>query len=66
MENIIPLDLRRQAKSIASSYGDDGAIIITIGNDGTRIGVEGLTPQQVQDALCLALHYNFTFSNETD
>jgi len=61
---VIPLALRRMAKSIASTYGDDGAIIITVGKEGTRVGVEGLTPQQIQDALCVAINYNFYFSEQ--
>jgi hypothetical protein len=60
--NIKPIDLRRTARAIASNYGDNGAIIISVGNEGTRIGVEGLTPQQIQDALCLAINYNYCFS----
>lgn len=61
MNNIRPLDLRRQAKAIASSYGDAGAIVISVGEEDTRIGTEGLTPTQIQNALCLAIHYNFCF-----
>ena len=52
---------REIARSIATSYGDNGAIVITVGDEGVRIGVEGLTQQQVQDALCIAIHYNFDF-----
>jgi CheY-like chemotaxis protein len=52
---------REMARSIASSYGDKGAIVITVGEEGVRIGIEGLTQQQVQDALCIAIHYNFSF-----
>ena len=60
-EKVIPVNLRRMARAIAASYGDDGVIVISVGKEGTRIGVEGLTPQQIQDALCLAIHYNFCF-----
>ena len=52
---VTPFAFRRMAKSIASTYGDDGAIIITVGKEGTRVGIEGLTPQQIQDALCVAI-----------
>ena len=48
------------AGSIASSYGDKGAIIISVGDDGYRFGVEGLTPEEVEKAACLLIHYNFT------
>ena len=61
---IKPLDLRRTAKAISSNYGDKGAIVISVGDKGTRIGVEGLTPQQIQDALCLAINYNYCFSED--
>lgn len=49
------------ANSIASSYGDDGAIIISVSNEGVRIGTEGLNFEQIQEALCIAIRYNFDF-----
>jgi DNA-binding NtrC family response regulator len=52
---------KEMARSIASSYGDKGAIVITVGEEGVRIGVDGLNQQQIQDALCIAIHYNFGF-----
>ena len=64
LSKIKPLSLQKMARSIARSYGDDGAIILSVGEEGVRIGVEGLTPQQIQDALCLAIHYNYCFSDE--
>ena len=60
---VTPITLRKMARSIASSYGDKGAIVITVGDEGVRVGVEGLTPQQIQDALCIAINYNFRFSD---
>ena len=54
---IKPLDLTRMAASISSSYGDKGAIIITSGNDGVRIGVHGLDGQEIQEALCIAIYH---------
>lgn len=64
--NIVPIHgLRTSAKAIAAAYGDDGAIAISVGKEGVRIGVEGLTPQQIQDALCVAIHYNFCFSDKS-
>lgn len=53
-----PLDLRRMAASIASNYGDDGAIIITRGKDGIRVGVHNLDPSDLQDMLCVAIHHS--------
>lgn len=37
---IYPIGLRRMARAIAGNYGDKGAIVITMGNEGIRIGVE--------------------------
>ena len=62
--NVSPINLRRMARSIASSYGDQGAIVITKGENGYRFGVEGLTPEEVERAACLLIHYNFTFSDD--
>jgi hypothetical protein len=53
--------LRRQAKAIASSYEDKGAIVITVGDEGIRIGTEGLTPDELRNALCVAINYSFVF-----
>ncbi len=52
-----PLDLQRTAASVAANYGDDGAIVITSGKDGIRIGVHNLTASDLQDALCVAIHH---------
>ena len=49
------------AGSIATSYADKGAIVITCGDEGVRIGVEGLSAHETQDALCVAIHYNLSF-----
>ena len=53
-----PLDLQRMAGSIAASYGDKGAIILTYGDDGIRVGVSGLTEREAQDALCVGIYHN--------
>lgn len=53
------------AVSIAASYGDRGAIIITVGDMGVRMGVGGLTPQQVRDALCVAIKHNLDADPDT-
>ena len=57
--SIHPIDLRRTAKSIASNYGDKGAVVVSVGKDGVRIGTEGLTPSELREALCVAIHYSF-------
>ena len=65
-QKIRPVDLRRTAAAVARNYGDKGAVIVTIGDDGTRIGVENLTPNELRQALCTALHYSFVFEAEDD
>lgn len=59
MPNVRPIDLERMARSIAQAYGDKGAIIITVGENGVRIGIHGLDAREIQDALCVGLFYNF-------
>ncbi len=56
---VIPTGLKHNAASIARNYGDKGAIVITVGDEGIRIGVHGLSDRDIQDALCVAIHYNF-------
>jgi hypothetical protein len=52
--------LRTTAKAVAAQYEDEGAIVISVGKEGVRIGTEGLSFQQIHDALCIAINYNFT------
>jgi hypothetical protein len=54
--NVRPLDLTTMAASIATTYRDKGAIVITSGEDGIRVGVHGLDLREAQDALCVAIH----------
>ena len=61
---VYPVSLRKMARSIAASYGDEGAIVISKGPDGYRFGVEGLSPDEVERAACLLIHYNVVFSEE--
>ena len=59
---VVPISgLRQMAASVAATHGDKGAVIISVGEDGVRIGVEGLTPSELREALCVALHYSFVF-----
>lgn len=51
-----PLELTRMAESISRSYGDKGAIIITSGDEGVRVGVHGLDLDEAKDALCVAIY----------
>jgi hypothetical protein len=59
LQNVHPIDLERMARSIAQAHGDKGAIVITVREDGVRIGVHGLDAREIQDALCVGLFYNF-------
>jgi hypothetical protein len=59
MANVHPVDLERMARSIAQAHGDKGAIVISVGENGVRIGLHGLDAREVQDALCVGLFYNF-------
>jgi len=56
-----PINLKRMAKAIACSYKDKGAIIITFGEEGIRIGTSGLSHKELNEVLCTAIHYNFCF-----
>ncbi len=57
--NIRPIDLRRMAAAIARSHGASGAIVITYGPEGIRVGAGNLTPEEMREALCVAVHYSF-------
>ncbi len=48
------------AAAIARSHGGEGTILITWGPKGIRIGVKNLTPEEMREALCLAVNYTFT------
>ena len=63
-EKIYPIKLRQMAKAIANSYNDKGSIIITLGNEGIRIGTDGLSHEELNTVLCTAIHYNFCFMEE--
>ena len=64
-EHIRPMPLRQTARAIATNYGDKGAVVITVSSDGVRIGVENLTPAELREALCTAIHYSYVFESET-
>ena len=56
---VLPLDLRRTAAAIAASHDGLGAIVIVITPQGLRLGVEGLTPDEIRDACCSAIHSSY-------
>ncbi|MEE9250833.1 MAG: hypothetical protein V3U93_06870 [Alphaproteobacteria bacterium] len=63
MSGITPIDLRRTARALAANYGDKGAVVITVSDDGVRIGTEGLTPDELRHALFVAINYTFVFED---
>jgi hypothetical protein len=58
------ISLRGIAGSIAAECNDKGAVVITFGEQGIRIGVENLTPEELREALCTAIHYSYDFEDE--
>jgi len=63
MKLLKPMNLKSMSRSIARSYGDKGAIVISMGDDGIRIGTEGLTFGEVREALCVAIHHSYCFED---
>lgn len=64
METNVGFKLRELARVVAAECGDKGAVIISFSEEGVRIGVEGLTPHELREALCTAIHYSFAFEDE--
>ncbi len=64
IESVRPLSLRHTAGAVARNYGDKGAVVITYGSDGVRIGIESLTPSELREALCTAIHYSYVFESD--
>ena len=58
------LNLRGIAHTVAQECGDKGAVVISYGESGIRIGVENLKPEELREALCTAIHYSFVFDEE--
>ena len=63
-KTVRPLSLRHTAAAVARNYGDKGAVVISFGSEGTRIGVENLTSEELREALCTAIHYSYVFEGE--
>jgi hypothetical protein len=58
------INLKGLAGVVAAECEDKGAVVISYGEGGVRIGVENLTPQELREALCTAIHYSFVFEKE--
>jgi len=63
--NVRPFDIQRMAAAIARSHGGQGTIVITWGPKGIRIGVKNLTPDEMREALCVAVSYSFTVEDSS-
>jgi hypothetical protein len=59
-----PIDLERTARAVASNFGDRGAVIISLGEKGVRVGAQGLTPEELRYALCVAINFSFVLEDE--
>jgi len=55
------LNLRGIAKTVAEECRDKGAVVVSYGEEGVRIGTEGLTAEELRQALCTAIHYSYVF-----
>lgn len=64
--NLGAVNLERMARSIARAYGDKGAVVISVGEDGYRVGVANLTDRELQDALCVGIHHNLIRLDNAD
>lgn len=61
MPGVVNIPLRKMASAIARQLGHDGAIIITKSSDGFyHVGLSGLTDREIQNALCIGIHCNFS------
>ncbi len=58
------ISLRGLAGTVGAECKDKGAVVISYGAEGVRIGVENLTPEELRAALCTAIHYSFEFEEE--
>lgn len=59
-----PLSLSHTAAALARNYGDKGAVVISFGDEGTRIGVGNLAPEELREALRIAMLCSLAFENE--
>jgi hypothetical protein len=59
-----PLSLSHAAAALARNYGDKGAVVISFGDEGTRIGVGNLAPEELREALRIAMLCSFALENE--
>jgi hypothetical protein len=58
------INLRGLAGTVASECNDRGAVVISFGDGHVRIGVENLTPTELREALCTAIHYSYVFEED--
>jgi hypothetical protein len=58
------INLRGLAQTVAAECEDKCAIVISRGEQGVRIGVDNLTPAELREALCTAIHYFYDFEDD--
>jgi len=64
-EGPVPISsLRHLAEAVARQYGDKGAIVLSYGSDGLRIGIDGLSRAEAERALCVAIYYAVLFADQ--
>jgi hypothetical protein len=56
--------LQRVAEAMAG-HGDAGAVIISYGKDGIRLGMHGVSPADAEKALCTPSYYHILFEHES-
>ena len=59
LEYLMEIKLQDLAWTVAAECRDKGAVVISYGLQGVRIGVENLTPEELRAALCTAIHDSF-------
>jgi hypothetical protein len=52
------------AWTVAAECRDKGAVVISCGLEGIRLGVENLTPEELRAALCTAIRDSFEIEEE--
>ncbi len=67
MGALLNMPLAKTARAVARQHGHDGALIITKSSEGIyHMGLAGLTDREIQDALCVGIHLNFTMMEERE
>ncbi len=60
-EKTFEIDFLKLAGRVAAECQDKGAVVISYGDKGIRIGVENLTGEELREALSTAIAYSYVF-----